>query len=136
MKIRKSLAVLGASATLALGFGGAMAPAAQADVPRWGGNASYSATSLNTGAVQHGIARRSLSMADELPPAASASLRCWNPSLSGRSFAVSCSGSRYYVYTDCTNDRRYVVGPLAGAKRVRITCPLGSQAMDGGAWGR
>ncbi|MFC4492778.1 hypothetical protein ACFPA8_01335 [Streptomyces ovatisporus] len=135
MKIRKSLAVLGASATLALGFGGAVAPAAQAEVPRWGGNAAYSQTNLHTGTVEQGIPRRSFGGAEMMPPAAAASLRCWNPALSGRSFAVSCSGSRYYVYTDCTNDRRYIVGPLSGAKRVRITCPAGSQAMDGGAYG-
>jgi hypothetical protein len=134
VKIRKSLAVLGASAALALGFGGVTAPAAQAEAPGWG-QARYSATNLETGSVNQGTARRSLGGAHTVAPDAAASLRCWSPAISGRAFRVSCSGDRYYVYADCTNNRRYVVGPLANAKRVTIYCPAGTRATDGGAYG-
>jgi hypothetical protein len=133
VKIRKSLAVLGASAALALGFGGVMAPAAQAHTP-WD-EARYVQTNLSTGSVHSGTALESAGGTAVSPPVGEASLRCWNPYLGGRAFAVSCSGVRYHVYTDCSNNRRYTVGPLSGSKRVAIYCPAGSRAVRGGAYG-
>lgn len=135
MKIRKSLAVLGASAALAFGLGGAMAPAAHSVPSSWGDDATYTQTDLRSGISRAGMASEALGGQAVDPPRKSAALRCWNPYLSGRTFAVSCSGSRWYVYTDCSNDRRYTVGPLAGAKRVAITCPAGTRAERGGAYG-
>jgi hypothetical protein len=134
VKIKRSLAVLGASAALALGFGGVMAPSAQADSPDWG-DASYTQTDLRTGAVRSGTAFESPGGTLVDPPAA-ASLRCWNPYLSGRTFAVSCSGTHWRVFTDCTDNRRYVTPALYGSKRVAVYCPAGTRAVRGGAYGR
>ncbi|WP_181766899.1 hypothetical protein [Streptomyces albidus (ex Kaewkla and Franco 2022)] len=134
MKIKKSLAVLGASAALALGFGGVAAPSAQADSPYWG-QARYTQTNLRTGSVQTGTAMESPGGIAMTPPVSSMSLRCWDAYMSGRVFAVSCSGVNWYVYTDCTNNRRYVVGALSGSKRVAIACPAGTRAVRGGAYG-
>ena len=134
MKIKKSLAVLGASAALVLGLGGVAAPSAQADAPYWD-EAVYTQTNLRTGSMQTGTALESPGGTAVSPPASRMSLRCWDAYLSGRVFAVSCSGVRWYVYTDCTNNRRYVVGALSGAKRVAVTCPAGTRAVRGGAYG-
>jgi len=133
VKIRKSLAVLGASAALALGFGGVMAPAAQAHSP-WD-EATYTQTSLSSGAVTTGTAVESPGGRYASPPVGAASLRCWDAYISGRTFAVSCSGARWYVYTDCSNNNRYTVGALRGSKRVAIHCPAGTRAVRGGAYG-
>ncbi|WP_314171781.1 hypothetical protein [Streptomyces winkii] len=135
MKIRKSLAVLGAGAALALGFGGVMAPSAQAHTPVWG-DASYTQSDLRTGAVRTGTAYASPGGDAVDPPYSASSLRCWNPYISGRTFAVSCSGTYWRVFTDCTDDNRYVTPALYGTKRVAVHCPAGTRAVRGGAYGR
>lgn len=118
---------------LVLGAGGVMAPAASANSGF--DDARYTQTDLNGGGAQSGFASEDVGASGTQPPVSSRSLRCWNPYLSGRAFAVSCSGVRYWVYADCSNDVRYVVGPLTGAKRVAITCPGYSRAERGGAYG-
>ncbi|OEU85375.1 hypothetical protein DB35_15300 [Streptomyces abyssalis] len=135
MKIRKSLAVLAASASLALGFGGVMAPSAQAHTPDWG-DASYTQTDLRTGTWRTGTAVESPGGSLMDPPASARSLRCWNADISGRAFAISCSGSRWRAFADCTDDSRYITPALRGAKRVTIYCPAGTRAVRGGAFGR
>ncbi|MYZ36346.1 MULTISPECIES: hypothetical protein [unclassified Streptomyces] len=132
MKILRSLGVLLAGAVLALGIGGGpVAVAYAADAP---GGAGYSAADLATGRTTSGTVAGSAGHEREVPPQ-EASLSCWDPYFSGSTFAVSCSGNRYYVYVDCSNGYRYVVGPLAGAKRVTITCPGGYRALRGGGYG-
>ncbi|RAJ71690.1 hypothetical protein K378_00510 [Streptomyces sp. Amel2xB2] len=135
MKIKKALAVLGASAAMALGFGGVMAPSAQAHSPV-GGDAGYTQTDLRTGTMRAGAAFALPGGSSVSPPAAAASLRCWDPYLAGRTFAVSCSGTAWRVFVDCTNNTRYVTPVLSGAKRVAASCPLGTSAVRGGAFGR
>lgn len=135
MKIKKALAVLGASATLALGFGGVMAPSAQAhDTVR--GDAGYIQKDLRTGAVRGGVAFDAPGGSSMRPPARSASLRCWDGRISGRTFAVSCSGRHWRVFVDCSNRHRYITPALSGAKRVSMYCPVGTRAVRGGAFGR
>ncbi|WP_431518237.1 hypothetical protein [Streptomyces sp.] len=126
--------MLGASVTLALGFGGVMAPAAHAATPTWN-DAGYTQTDLRTGAAETGAAVESTGGTAVQPPMSAASLHCWDPYRSGRVFALSCSGARYYIFADCSNNRRYAVGPLSGAKRVAIRCPYGTYAVRGGAYG-
>lgn len=135
MKIKKSLAVLGASASLALGFGGVMAPSAQAHSPGWG-DAGYTQTDLHTGAMSSGTAFESPGGSVVDPPVSAASLRCWNADISGRTFSVSCSGRYWHVFTDCTDNTRYVTQALTGSKRVAVYCPPGTRAVRGGAYGR
>ncbi|WP_046496472.1 hypothetical protein [Streptomyces odonnellii] len=135
MRILKSLGVILALVLLALGIGGGLAPAAySADGPDAPGGAGYSAADLNTGRTVSGGAPATSGADREVPPQ-EASLRCWDPYFSGSTFAVSCDGSRYYVYVDCSNGYRYVVGPLSGAKRVTLTCPGGFRALRGGGYG-
>ncbi|WP_370420151.1 hypothetical protein AB8O64_18990 [Streptomyces sp. QH1-20] len=135
MKIFKSLGVIVATVMLALGIGGGLAPSAFAAkaAPNDG---SYSAENLTdrtevprTGAVPPSGG------GGTAPPASTESLRCWDAYLSGSTFAISCSGNNFYVWADCSNGYRYTVGPFAGSYRVTITCPGGSRALQGGAYG-
>ncbi|MEU7313160.1 hypothetical protein [Streptomyces sp. NPDC007083] len=150
MKVRNSLASLGMSAVLALGIGGAMAPAAAAaapgatapgaaaagaPTPGVAANADYASKDLKTGGIRTGKASPAGRFGQALPPAR-ASLRCWRPYLSGRVFAISCSGSAYRVFVDCSNRVRYVTPVLSGSKRVTLVCPAGTRALRGGAYGR
>jgi hypothetical protein len=134
VKIKRALAVLGASAALTLGFGGVMAPSAQAHAPVWG-DAGYTQTDLHSGVTSSGIAAEMLGGTSVSPPYGAASLRCWNPALSGRLFALSCSGNSWRVFVDCSNRVRYVTPALTGAKRVAMYCPAGTRAVRGGAFG-
>jgi len=129
---------------LALGAGGAMAPAAYSATAGPGDvrysvtdldEASYTQTDLDGGGAEAGTATETVGGPAVQTPVRAASLRCWSPSISGRAFALSCSGSRFYVYTDCSNGHRYVVGALSGSKRVTIVCPVGTRALRGGAYG-
>ncbi|WP_432069067.1 hypothetical protein [Streptomyces sp. AA1529] len=150
MKVRNSLASLGMSAVLALGIGGAVAPAAaaaapgatapgapaaSAPAPGVAANADYASKDLKTGGTRTGKASPAGRFGQALPPAR-ASLRCWSPYLSGRVFAISCSGSAYRVFVDCSNRVRYVTPVLSGSKRVTLVCPAGTRALRGGAYGR
>ncbi|MGI5352576.1 hypothetical protein ACQEU8_30975 [Streptomyces sp. CA-250714] len=140
MKVRNSLAALGMSAVLALGVGGAVAPAAHAATPTTSAatvaaNADYSSKDLKTGHKQNGKASPA-GRAGEAQPPAQSTLRCWNPRLSGRVFAVSCSGRAYRVFVDCSNRVRYITPVLSGSKRVTMICPTGTRALRGGAFGR
>ncbi|KAI8353439.1 hypothetical protein B0O80DRAFT_498867 [Mortierella sp. GBAus27b] len=69
------------------------------------------------------------------PNATPDTLRCWNARFNGRSFSITCSGSRWYFWTDCTNGYLYIGGPLHGTFIATITCPAGSIASKGGAYG-
>ncbi|KAF9953200.1 hypothetical protein BGZ70_000337 [Mortierella alpina] len=64
-----------------------------------------------------------------------ASLECWDAYISGRQFSITCSGSRWYEWTDCSNGYRYQAGPVSGTYRGTITCPYGYRALRGGAFG-
>jgi hypothetical protein len=133
VKIRKSLAVLGASAAIALGAGGAMAPSASAHTG-WD-DARYMQTDLRGNGTQNGPAAEDFGGAGSHTPPSGRSLRCWDTYVSGRVFGVSCSGVRYWVYADCSNGSRYIVGPLRGSKRESITCPGYSRVVRGGSYG-
>jgi hypothetical protein len=97
--------------------------------------AEYAWSDGETGETGKGVATPAGDVSAQ-PPAQAASLRCWNPSISGRTFTVSCSGQAYRVFVDCSNRHRYVTPVLSGAKRVRLTCPAGTRALRGGAYGR
>ncbi|WP_346777049.1 hypothetical protein [Streptomyces sp. HNM0575] len=127
--------MLGASAALALGFGGVMAPSAQAHSPYWG-DGTYTQTDLRTGARSSGIAFQSPGGSYVDPPVSAASLRCWGAYISGRTFGISCSGTYWRAFADCSNRVRYVTPALSGSKRVAIHCPAGTRAVRGGAYGR
>lgn len=136
MKIRKSLAVLGASATLALGFGGVMAPSAQAHSHIWD-NATYTQADPQTGVMRAGGAVAMRGGASSVEPSSSRSLYCYDTYVSGRASVVSCSGMRWRAYADCSDGRRYIT-PMAmsGERRAVVYCPRGTRALDGGAYGR
>ncbi|KAI8353442.1 hypothetical protein B0O80DRAFT_487568 [Mortierella sp. GBAus27b] len=68
-------------------------------------------------------------------PAAAASLRCWNSKFNGRSYSITCSGSRWWIWATCSNGYLYEGGPLSGTYTATITCPVGSTATRGGAYG-
>ncbi|KAF9573405.1 hypothetical protein EC968_008587 [Mortierella alpina] len=63
------------------------------------------------------------------------SLECWDAYISGRQFSITCRGSRWYIWTDCSNGYRYQAGPLSGTYRGTIICAYGYRALRGGAWG-
>ncbi|CAM5369136.1 hypothetical protein [Streptomyces abikoensis] len=134
MRILKSLGVIVATMMLALGIGAGLAPSAYA-VKAGPNDASYSAENLidrseapRTGTASQGATN------SQLPPQAE-SLQCRDAYLSGPTFAITCSGNRFYVWADCSNGYRYTVGPFNGTYRVTITCPSGSRALQGGAYG-
>lgn len=135
MKIRKSLAVLGASASLALGFGGVMAPSAQAHAPVWG-EATYTQANVRGGVTHTGFAVERPNRALTSTPASARTLRCSNSRVSYRTVSTTCSGYRWRAYADCSDGNRYLTPVLRGAKRVSIVCPAGSRAVEGGAFGR
>jgi hypothetical protein len=136
MKLRSYLGVMAVTMMLALGVGAVVAPAANAAGAS--SDANYTATNQkNSHDVKKGtIQKKENSKSSTAVPAKAASLSCYNASLSGRNFAVTCSGSYFYVYADCSNGYRYTYGPLAGTYRVVITCPAGTRATAGGAYGR
>lgn len=133
MKIRKSLAVLGASAALAVGFGGVMAPSAQAHAPVWE-DATYTQTDLRTGATSSGTTARSAS--GYYADSSTRSPHCWNEDVSRRAYTTSCSGVRWRAYVQCTNGRHYITPAVRGADRVTVYCPPGTRALRGGSFGR
>ena len=136
MKIRRSLAVLGASAALALGFGGVMAPSAQAHSPIWE-QASYTQADPYTGVTRAGAAVSMPGGASAAEPASRSSLHCWNSYVTGRASLVSCSGMRWRAYADCSDGRRYVTPEaMSGSQRAVVFCPRGTTAVDGGVYGR
>ncbi|UNS97173.1 hypothetical protein MMF93_12100 [Streptomyces tubbatahanensis] len=141
MTVRNSLAVLGTSALLALGFGGAMAPTAAAAPPaapqtaQVAADAHFTAKDSRSGRTTKGVAHKS-GRYGAAAPSKAASLRCWNAGISGRYFAISCSGNAYRVFVDCSNRVRYVTPVLSGSKRVTMACPGGTRALRGGAYGR
>jgi len=63
------------------------------------------------------------------------SLSCWDREIDGRVFAISCSGSSWYVWTDCTNGYRFTTGPISGSYRITMTCPAGYTVIQGDAYG-
>ncbi|KAF9954931.1 hypothetical protein BGZ72_004159 [Mortierella alpina] len=83
--------------------------------------------------TQSGQARRTPK--SKVQPKQQASLECWDASISGRQFSITCSGSRWYVWADCSNGYRYQAGPLSGTYRATITCAWGYRALRGGAFG-
>ncbi|WP_418959876.1 hypothetical protein [Streptomyces tritici] len=135
--MRKSLAVAGASALLALGSTVAMAPSAQA-AP--GGQATAVARSAQ-GEVTSGVAvGKSLDKSLGAPAAAqgeiSAQANCWNGRTSGRYFYMTCSGNGYRVYVDCSNGYRYTFGTYYyGTWNHTLSCPYGTNAIWGGSIG-
>ncbi|MDJ1135278.1 hypothetical protein [Streptomyces iconiensis] len=129
------------SVVLALGVGGAIAPGAQASTPATASttsvvaNADYSIVDSKSKRKTSGTASKAGRTTQAVPPKR-ASLRCWNPSLRGRYFSVSCSGRAYRVFVDCSNRVRYITPVLSGSKRVTMRCPAGTRALRGGAYGR
>lgn len=137
MKIKKSLAVLGASASLALGFGGVMAPSAQATSTAWGdGEIRYAQTDLRTGTMRSGVAYEAPRGTSVYSPGPSTSVHCSHTWTSGRTFVISCTGQRWRAYVHCTDGSRYITPAKYGWKRVAVHCPAGTQVEDGGAYGR
>lgn len=140
MTVRNSLVGLGMSAVLALGVGGAIAPAAQAapaatTTTSVTAHADYSTVDTKTHRKTRGTASKAGRSGQATPPKRG-SLRCWNAQRSGRFFAISCSGRAYRVFVDCSNRVRYVTPVLSGSKRVTMGCPAGTRALGGGAFGR
>ncbi|KAF9941260.1 hypothetical protein BGZ75_008664 [Mortierella antarctica] len=83
--------------------------------------------------TQSGQARRTPK--NKALPKQQASLECWDAYIGGRQFAITCSGSRWYEWADCSNGYRYQAGPVSGTYRGTITCPYGYRALRGGAFG-
>jgi len=69
------------------------------------------------------------------PPVGRQDLSCWDSSIDGRVFSISCTGVQWYAWADCSNGYRYTAGPVSGTYRVAITCPVGSDALRGDAYG-
>ncbi|GAA2626322.1 hypothetical protein GCM10010411_74010 [Actinomadura fulvescens] len=128
---------LGAGALIAFSAGlataGSATPATTSHAPH---DASYAAENLTdrSEAPRTGAVPPSGGSGGVTPPSTD-SLRCWDAYLSGSTFAISCSGNNFYIWTDCSNGYRYTVGPFSGSYRITITCPGGSRPLQGGAYG-
>ena len=129
MKLLSSVGIAGAATLLALGAGAGPALAA----PAAPGVGEHTIVDLGNGQTEIGFTPGS--PAEETLPPGTEALRCWDAVFSGRVFAVSCSGDRFFVYAVCSNNQQLTVGPLSGSKRVTITCPVGTRAVRGGAYG-
>ncbi|GAA0398803.1 hypothetical protein GCM10010357_19890 [Streptomyces luteireticuli] len=143
-----SLSVAGIGALLVLGGGGGLFPmvcAAGAPYPKGSsvaappGNASYSATDLRSGRSRKGTSRKGTSRSAERPGGRSGAqadglVRGPGSFPTDRSFQITCDGSRWFVFVDCTDGFRYTFGPFSGALRVTAVCPLGARATGGGAF--
>ncbi|KAI8353441.1 hypothetical protein B0O80DRAFT_426848 [Mortierella sp. GBAus27b] len=58
---------------------------------------------------------------------------CWDEVTSGASYAISCTGPRWFVHVTCSNNRLYVTEEFSGSYRVTVTCPSPYYAKKGGA---
>ncbi|KAF9185680.1 hypothetical protein BGZ51_002511 [Haplosporangium sp. Z 767] len=72
---------------------------------------------------------------DEKLPLSANALQCWDEYRRGRVYALTCSGSRWYEWTDCSNGYRYTIGPFGGTLRGVLVCPQGTYSQRGGAFG-
>ncbi|KAF9364471.1 hypothetical protein BGX34_001400 [Mortierella sp. NVP85] len=97
--------------------------------------ATYTTTNPTSGA-QLGSGTAKLDGTRQRPkPVMGKGLQCWDAYRSGSIFAITCGGSRWYEFVDCSNGYRYTIGPFAGVLRGTLTCPGGSLALQGGAYG-
>ncbi|KAF9945357.1 hypothetical protein BGZ65_010844 [Modicella reniformis] len=62
-------------------------------------------------------------------------INCRKFVVSGRSYTISCSGTEWYVWTDCSNGGHYIAGTFSETQRVEMVCPIGTTALKGGAFG-
>lgn len=138
MKIRYLVGV----ATMALGTGLALAPAATAQVSSGNGAATIKSTSAGNATRNAVSVTRTSAENGGLPAAAGKagtvrplSVSCWNGYTSGRLFHENCSGTSYRPYVDCTNGYRYIFGTFSGSWEHWLYCPAGSNAIWGGAYG-
>lgn len=137
--MRKSLAVAGASALLALGSSVAMAPSANA-ASAGSGQAVTTAQSAQGQVKAGGTVTKSLDKSVGASAAAKGEINtlanCWNGWTSGRNFYMTCSGNGYRVYVDCSNGYRYTFGTYYyGTWNHTLTCPSGTYAIWGGSIG-
>ncbi|WP_051137553.1 hypothetical protein [Amycolatopsis alba] len=126
MKFRNSL---GISVLCAVAIAVGSAPAADAAA-----EAGYTWLDLITGRGYSGTTARSSGTEAEVPPRGP-SLDCRDPWLSGSGYALSCSGTDFHVFVDCSNGDRYAYGRGQGEYRIIFTCPGGATALRGGAYG-
>ncbi|GAA2717040.1 MULTISPECIES: hypothetical protein [Streptomyces] len=60
---------------------------------------------------------------------------CWNGRTDGgRNFFMTCNGTSYHVYVDCTDGRHLFSEVFSGQWDFRLTCPVGTRAVWGGSW--
>ncbi|MGW1200249.1 hypothetical protein ACWD4B_31075 [Streptomyces sp. NPDC002536] len=60
---------------------------------------------------------------------------CWNGRIDGgRNFFMTCNGTSYHVYVDCTDGRHLFPETFSGQWDFRLTCPAGTRAVWGGSW--
>ncbi|WP_144440933.1 hypothetical protein [Streptomyces roseifaciens] len=60
---------------------------------------------------------------------------CWNGRTDGgRNFFMTCNGTSYHVYVDCTDGRHLFPETFSGQWDFRLTCPVGTRAVWGGSW--
>lgn len=74
---------------------------------------------------------------DAPTPEGAASLSCRDRYLDDRDFGITCEGDEWYVWARCSSGKQYKGGPITvpGPYKAVITCPLGTTAEDGGAYG-
>ncbi|MEU8529868.1 MULTISPECIES: hypothetical protein [Streptomyces] len=138
--MRKSLAVMGASALLALGSGVALAPSASAASAGNAGQTAATAQSSQGEVKSGGAVTKSLDKSTGLAAAAKGEINtlasCWNGSTSGRYMYMTCSGNGYRVYIDCSNGYRYTFPTYYyGTFNHTMWCPSGTYAIWGGSIG-
>lgn len=60
---------------------------------------------------------------------------CWNGRTDGgRNFFMTCNGTSYHVYVDCTDGRHLFPETFSGQWDFRLICPVGTRAVWGGSW--
>ncbi len=137
MNSLKPLGVVLGATLLAVGMSGGQASAAfavgRANTAARVATAKYTVIDNYTGHPRSGTVK-GIPPNGPLPMPES-SLSCADKYLKDALFTISCTGkSRFYVVVDCDNGYRYPL-ELRGSLRVRLTCPAGSRALSGGAYG-
>ncbi|MFK0251301.1 hypothetical protein ACIQUM_41945 [Amycolatopsis azurea] len=126
MKLRNSV---GVSVLCAVGIAlGSVSPAGAS------AEARYTWLDLITGRGYSGTTARLSGTEAEVPPRGP-SLDCRDEQRSASDYALSCSGTDFHVFVDCSNGDRYAYGRGAGEYRIIFTCPSGATALRGGASG-
>ncbi|KAF9416020.1 hypothetical protein BGZ76_004723, partial [Entomortierella beljakovae] len=83
--------------------------------------------------IQHGTPYKSRSR--EEAPSPTFMIDCYDAKISGPQYSLTCNAREWYEWVDCSDGSRYTTPKLSGRFRAVISCPSGTNAIRGGAYG-